>query len=241
MKPIHTYERDERAAKVYNNSNGFYVELWESGKLVETRDCSEHSESWAESVAENYVDKMYDAEHVHQFLDWELPITPPRTLKNDVEITVKLQFKNQYSGDGETEPTREQVRKALIHHAENNLWYEEIRTPVKEERDAFDVHNDLVSGKLEKNAYLLHEEPVSNPLETFNDIDEAIETAKQMQQDISESERLQADLEPISKDIPQSHTNKLFTSRQTLGRASKEQGGDREQYIDNANRDPFNE
>lgn len=223
MKPIHTYERDERAAKVYNNSKGFYVELWESGKLVETRDCSEHSESWAESVAENYVDKMYDAKYVQQ-----KNTTPPRTLKNDVEITVKLQFTNQYSGDGETEPTREQVRKALIHHAENNLWYEETRTPVKEESDAWNVHNDLVSGKLEKNAYLLHEEPVSNPLETFNDIDDALETAKQMQ-------------EAINKDIPQSHTDKLFTSRQTLGRASKEQGGDREQYIDNANRDPFNE
>lgn len=223
MKPIHTYERDERAAKVYSNSKGFYVELWESGKLVETRDCSEHSESWAESVAENYVDKMYDAKYVQQ-----KNTTPPRTLKNDVEITVKLQFTNQYSGDGETEPTREQVRKALIHHAENNLWYEETRTPVKEESDAWNVHNDLVSGKLEKNAYLLHEEPVSNPLETFNDIDDALETAKQMQ-------------EAINKDIPQSHTDKLFTSRQTLGRASKEQGGDREQYIDNANRDPFNE
>ena len=231
MKPIHTYERDERAAKVYHNSNGFYVELWESGKLVETRDCSEHSESWAESVAENYVDKMYDAKHVNQFLDWELPTTPPRTLKNDVEITVKLQFTNQYSGDGETEPTREQVRKALIHHAENNLWYEETRTPVKEERDAFDVHNDLVSGKYnkpKKNAYLLHEEPPNRPLETINDIDEAKETAKQMQ-------------EAINKDIPQSHTDKLFTSRQTLGRASKEQGGDREPVSNDVNRDPFNE
>ena len=220
MKPIHTYERDERAAKVYHNSNGFYVELWESGKLVEIRDCSEHSESWAESVAENYVDKMYDAK----------PTTPPRTLKNDVEITVKLQFKNQYSGDGETEPTREQVRKALIHHAENNLWYEETRTPVKEESDVWNVHNDLVSGKYsnkpEKNAYLLHEEPVSNSLETFDDIDDALETAKQMQEAINS----------VSN-----HTDKLFTSRQTLGRASKEQGGDREQYIDNANRDPFNE
>ena len=213
MKPIHTYERDERAAKVYRNSKGFYVELWESGKLLEIRDCSEHSESWAENVAENYVDKMYDAKP-------QVTPTPPRTLKNDVEITVKLQFKNQYSGDGETEPTREQVRKALIHHAENNLWYEETRTPVKEERglsnDAWNVHNDLVSGKYnkteskpEKNAYLLHEEPISNSLETFDDIDEAIETAKQMQKD--------------------------------LGRASKEQGGNRESKSYNTERDPFNE
>ena len=219
MQAIHTYERDNRAAKVYCNSNGFYVELWESGKLVETRECFEHSESWAESVAENYVDGMYSAVDMSKAVTKDVP----RRLKNDVEITVKLQFTNQYSGNGETEPTREQVREALIHHAENNLWYEEKRTPVKEESNT-----------------ILNTEPVSNSLETFNDIEEAMEQARAMQEDISESERLQADLEPIgvnnayiSHDIKQSHI--------TIGTDSNEQGGNRESNLYNEDRDPLNE
>ena len=32
---IHTYERDERLAVVNYGPNGFYVELWESGKCLE--------------------------------------------------------------------------------------------------------------------------------------------------------------------------------------------------------------
>jgi|TARA_B100001094_G_C17904876_1_gene658287 hypothetical protein len=55
---IHTYERDERLAVVNHGAKGFYVELWESGKCIEIRECFDHSESWAESVAENYVDGL---------------------------------------------------------------------------------------------------------------------------------------------------------------------------------------
>tara|TARA_B100001564_G_C20595400_1_gene649969 strand:+ start:958 stop:1173 length:216 start_codon:yes stop_codon:yes gene_type:complete len=55
---FHTYERDERAAKVYRNSNGFYVELWELGKLIEKREVYDHAEIYAENVAENWVDGL---------------------------------------------------------------------------------------------------------------------------------------------------------------------------------------
>lgn len=64
----HTYKRDDRKAVVLRDVHGFYVNLYlRSDKIygdgddstymkVQTRDCYEHSESWAESVAENYVD-----------------------------------------------------------------------------------------------------------------------------------------------------------------------------------------
>ena len=55
---IHTYQRDERLAVVNHGAKGFYVELWESGKCLEVRECFEHSEIFAENVAENYVDGL---------------------------------------------------------------------------------------------------------------------------------------------------------------------------------------
>ena len=157
--------------------------------------------------------------------------------KSNVEIQITLQFENQYSGDGNTEPTREQVREALIDFANNNLTYSEKRTPISPEKDAWNVHNDIVTGyyeqhkldeskytesdaidnnrTLSKNAYLLNEEPVNTPLETFNDMDDALEQAYSIQR-----------------------------KAKTIGRDSKEQGGNRElgaqdQY--NTDRDPLNE
>ena len=55
-KQMHTFRRDPRYAEVYLNSKGFYVKLYEANVLVETRDAYGHSESWAESMAENWVD-----------------------------------------------------------------------------------------------------------------------------------------------------------------------------------------
>ena len=52
----HTYRRDPRYAEVHKNANGFYVNLYENNTLVEKRNAYEHSESWAESIAENWVD-----------------------------------------------------------------------------------------------------------------------------------------------------------------------------------------
>ena len=66
--------------------------------------------------------------------------------KSNVEIQITLQFENQYSGDGNTEPTREQVREALIDFA-NNLTYSEKRTPISpekgEDNDAWNVFNRI--------------------------------------------------------------------------------------------------
>ena len=59
----HTFERDNRQAKVLMDSNGFYVEFYQRDVshfdkflLVERRDLYKHSESYAESAAENWVD-----------------------------------------------------------------------------------------------------------------------------------------------------------------------------------------
>ena len=61
----HTYERDNRQAKVLRDSNGFYVELYQRDLshfdkflLVERRDLYKHSESYAEDAAENWVDGL---------------------------------------------------------------------------------------------------------------------------------------------------------------------------------------
>ena len=65
----HTYERDNRQAKVLMDSNGFYVELYQRDPahfdkflMVERRDLYKHSESYAESCAENWVDGVFNVE-----------------------------------------------------------------------------------------------------------------------------------------------------------------------------------
>jgi len=54
----HEYSRTEnqRSAIVMKDDKGFYVILCKNGLRVETRLCYDHSEAWAERVAENYVD-----------------------------------------------------------------------------------------------------------------------------------------------------------------------------------------
>ena len=59
----HTYQGNDeygaggsnRKAIVKRNKKGFYVILSENGLRVDKITCYEHSEIWAENVAENYV------------------------------------------------------------------------------------------------------------------------------------------------------------------------------------------
>ena len=53
-----TYERGNRQAIVMKNEEGFYVNLFEDNKLVETREVYNHSESYADNLAENWVDQI---------------------------------------------------------------------------------------------------------------------------------------------------------------------------------------
>lgn len=49
---------EKREAFVYKNSKGFYVDLFRSGAYVRTVEVYDHSESYAEDVAENWVLKI---------------------------------------------------------------------------------------------------------------------------------------------------------------------------------------
>ena len=129
------------------------------------------------------------------------------------------------------EPTKEMIIEKMRELLdEGNITYSEKRHP-----------QTSITSAIEK----INKEPISSLLETFGDIDNIM----------SESEKLQEELEPITKDnnamfnenIPQSHTDKIFTSRQTIlkgtsiGRASEEQGGNRDKSSYSKDRDPFNE
>ena len=110
------------------------------------------------------------------------------------EITVR--FENQT----DPAPTREDIAKKVIEILhENKFSYSEKRYPHVGQSVSEQLMNDL--------------EPISSTLETFGDIEEAMEQARAMQKDISKS----------------------------IGRDSKEQGGNREENLYGNDRDPLNE
>jgi len=49
-------KHDVRKAIVLDNGDGYWVELWEHGKLVETRDLRHKTLQYAEDCAENWVE-----------------------------------------------------------------------------------------------------------------------------------------------------------------------------------------
>jgi hypothetical protein len=58
---IHEYWRDDRKAIVRHTEKGFEVDLFLKDEIQEIREVHDHSESYAESCAENYVDGIFDA------------------------------------------------------------------------------------------------------------------------------------------------------------------------------------
>ncbi len=52
----HYFHRDDRKAYVKRNKKGFFVNLYLNDEFLETRKVYDHSESYAESLAENWVD-----------------------------------------------------------------------------------------------------------------------------------------------------------------------------------------
>lgn len=117
-----------------------------------------------------------------------------------VEITISLSFENcDYP-----EPTRKTIENKLRDILnKGNLTYSEKRYP--------DV------AKINK----INKEPISSNLDTFGELEEAMEEARTI-------------ADSIDKD-------KIFTSRQTIGRPSKEQGGSRINNSYSTDRDPLNE
>lgn len=53
---------EKREAFVYKNRKGFYVDLFRSGEYVRTVEVYDHSESYAEDVAENWVLRVLNQE-----------------------------------------------------------------------------------------------------------------------------------------------------------------------------------
>jgi hypothetical protein len=59
----HSYLRDDRKAEVYKTDKGWEVDLSSlTNNEYATRKVHDHSETYAENVAENYVDKIFDLE-----------------------------------------------------------------------------------------------------------------------------------------------------------------------------------
>lgn len=52
----HRYMSEDKEAVVMKDEKGFYVELYELGKLREVRKVYNHSEWYAEDLAENWVE-----------------------------------------------------------------------------------------------------------------------------------------------------------------------------------------
>jgi hypothetical protein len=55
---ISTYDKDGRKAEIYRENNQFFVRLYEHGVLVNEQLLSGHSIHYAESLAENYVERI---------------------------------------------------------------------------------------------------------------------------------------------------------------------------------------
>ena len=56
---ISQYGRPQsREAFIFKNRKGFFVELYRETMLVRVVECFDHSESYAEDVAENWVQKI---------------------------------------------------------------------------------------------------------------------------------------------------------------------------------------
>lgn len=95
------------------------------------------------------------------------------------------------------EPTKEMIIEKMRELLdEGNISYSEKRHP-----------QTTITSAIEK----INKEPISSVLETFGDIDEAIQDARAMQHEIA------------------------------IGRASEEQGGNRESNLYNEDKDPLNE
>ena len=55
---VSTYDKDGRLAEIHQENNHFLVKLYENGRLYETKDLSGHSIHYAESLAENFVERV---------------------------------------------------------------------------------------------------------------------------------------------------------------------------------------
>jgi len=55
---ISVYEKDNRKAEIHKDEAGYYVKLIENGAIVDIRKLENKSIHYAESCAENYVERL---------------------------------------------------------------------------------------------------------------------------------------------------------------------------------------
>jgi hypothetical protein len=55
---ISTYEKDNRKAEIYKDETDYYVKLIENDAIVDIRKLENKSIHYAESCAENYVERL---------------------------------------------------------------------------------------------------------------------------------------------------------------------------------------
>ena len=166
--------------------------------------------------------------------------------KQNVEIRVTLHMKNQYGGDGQTEPTREQVREALIDFANNDLHYTEIRTAVNanepDKRDLYYVDTDFQKFQNESNE---RADRVLTKQELPNGYSAGDSEAWNVHNDLVSGVMLIDGKEYTSLPLDNFGDIDAILKEQAIGRASEEQGGNRESQAKrksyNTDRDPLNE
>ena len=68
MKELyHTYAKDGKYAEVFKTEQGWEVDLYTGDTLIETRAVHNHSESYAEDVADNWVHGILKVEKEGSF------------------------------------------------------------------------------------------------------------------------------------------------------------------------------
>jgi hypothetical protein len=68
MKELyHTYAKDGKYAEVFKTEQGWEVDLFTGTELIETRKVHNHSESYAEDVADNWVHEILKVEKEGSF------------------------------------------------------------------------------------------------------------------------------------------------------------------------------
>lgn len=58
---MHEYWKNDRKAVVRKTNKGYEVDLFVNDDIQEIREVHKHSELYAENVAENFVDGLFDA------------------------------------------------------------------------------------------------------------------------------------------------------------------------------------
>ena len=55
---VNTYEKNGRKAEIHQETQHYFVKLYEGNRLIKVEDLSGHSLFYAESLAENFTDRI---------------------------------------------------------------------------------------------------------------------------------------------------------------------------------------